>query len=93
MMTCTTMYAIPADRTMDARGATANLSVVIAGPVETAGEPPVSRWWTLPVGHMGTIIGSGAKVYVNYQLRNDEGDRRFERGARYIDCHIQRSCR
>jgi hypothetical protein len=68
---------------VDAKGATADRRVVIAGPIGTGPiseeaigtpvKPPLScLWWTLPVGHMGSIVGSSAPVYVHYRLVNIE---------------------
>src|SRR5579863_8727826 len=61
MATCTATYAMPAPRVSDASRATTDLRVVIAGPVGTVPESPVSRHHGgASVGRMEPIIGSGA---------------------------------
>src|SRR5216684_7424721 len=65
MATCTAMYAIPAHRTYDARRATTDLRVVIAGPVATAPESPVTcHCGGESVGRMNPMIGRGTEAHV-----------------------------
>src|SRR5260370_4794480 len=67
MATCTAMYAIPAHRTTDARRATTDLRVVIAGPIGTPPESPVTRHCSgESVGRMNPMIGRGAEAHVHH---------------------------
>src|ERR1700731_4122090 len=67
MATCTAMYAIPAHRTTDARWATTDLRAVIAGPIGTAPESPVTRHCSgESVGRMNPMIGLGAEARVHH---------------------------
>src|ERR1700722_11815692 len=83
------MYAIPAHRTTDARRATTDLRVVIAGPAGTAPESPVTRDCSgESVGRMNPMIGRGAQAHVRVSRRNTHarvppgGTRALQRSSR-----------